>query len=51
MTVGRGAVPIAGVGLVFHGLGGLDWLVLTVVIFFGWSSLNAWLLLIGGKGG
>ncbi len=45
-NVGVVAILLAGIGLVAHALGGLYWLVPAVVIFFVWSSLNAWLLLV-----
>jgi modulator of FtsH protease len=38
------AVLLAGVGLVTHALGGLLWLVVTIIIYFLWSALNAWTL-------
>jgi hypothetical protein len=44
--VGVAAIPVAGLGLVLQALGGLYWLVLTTVVFFAWSSLQAWLLLV-----
>jgi modulator of FtsH protease len=44
--VGVVSIAIAGLGLVIGSLGGLYWLVVTVVVFFVWSSLQAWSLLI-----
>jgi modulator of FtsH protease len=49
--VGVATITIAGAGLLARGAGGLYWLVPTVLIFFVWSSLNAWFLLIGARGG
>jgi modulator of FtsH protease len=43
------AVPIAGLGLVLHRLGGLYWLAPATVVFFVWSSLQAWSLLVEPK--
>jgi modulator of FtsH protease len=43
------AIPIAGLGLVLHALGGLYWLVVTTVVFFVWSSLQAWSLLVEAR--
>jgi hypothetical protein len=40
------AIVIAGVGLLVARLGGLYWLVITTVLFFLWSSLQAWWLVI-----
>ena len=42
------AIAIAGVGLVTEGLGGLLWLVHTILTFLLWSTYNAWSLLIRG---
>ena len=44
--VGVVAILVAGLGLLLQALGGLYWLVLTTVVFFAWSSLQAWLLLV-----
>ena len=38
------AIALAGFGLVTQTLGGMLWLVVTVVIYFVWSALNAWTL-------
>jgi hypothetical protein len=40
------AILIGGLGLLLHALGGLYWFVITTVIFFVWSSLQAWWLLV-----
>jgi len=45
-NVGTVAIAVAGIGLLSQRLGGLYWLVPTVFIFFTWSSLNAWSLLV-----
>jgi hypothetical protein len=45
-NVGTVAISIAGLGLVLRSLGGLYWLVGTTVVFFVWSSLQAWSLLV-----
>jgi modulator of FtsH protease len=42
------AIAIAGVGLVTKGLGGLLWLVPTILICLLWSTYNAWSLTIRG---
>ena len=44
--VGVLAIALSGLGLLLHSLGGLYWLVITTVMFFVWSSLQAWLLLV-----
>jgi hypothetical protein len=45
-NVGVVSIVVAGIGLVLGRLGGLYWLVITTVLFFLWSSLQAWWLLI-----
>ena len=45
-NVGVVAIPVAGLGLTIRSLGGLYWLVITTVLFFLWSTLQAWSLLI-----
>ena len=45
-NVGVVSIAIAGLGLVVESLGGLHWLVVTTLVFFVWSSLQAWSLLI-----
>ena len=45
-NIGTVAIGVAGLGLVLRNLGGLYWLVLTVVVFFVWSSIQAWSLLV-----
>jgi hypothetical protein len=42
------AIGIAGVGLIMKGLGGLLWLVPTILICLLWSTYNAWSLTIRG---
>jgi hypothetical protein len=42
------AIAIAGVGLVTKGLGGLLWLVPTILTCLLWSTYNAWNLTIRG---
>lgn len=42
------AIAIAGVGLVTRGLGGLLWLVPTIMTCLLWSAYNAWSLTIRG---
>ena len=44
--VGTLAIPIAGGSLMLGHYGGLFWLVLTVLIYFLWSSINAWTLVV-----
>jgi hypothetical protein len=43
------AITIAGAGLLIRGLGGLLWLVLTVLICLLWSTVNAWNLVIHAR--
>ena len=38
------AILLAGIGLITRTIGGLLWLVVTVIIYFVWSALNAWTL-------
>ncbi len=40
------AVAIAGIGLLTRSLGGLLWLVPTILIYFIWSTVNAWSLVV-----
>ena len=42
------AIAMAGVGLVTRGLGGLLWLVPTILTCLLWSTYNAWSLMIRG---
>jgi modulator of FtsH protease len=44
--VGTLAIPIAGASLLLGHYGGLFWLVFTVLIYFLWSSINAWTLVV-----
>lgn len=44
--VGTLAIPSAGVSLVLNRYGGLFWLVITVLIYFLWSTINAWTLVV-----
>ena len=44
--IGTLAIPIAGVSLTLGHYGGLFWLVLTVLMFFLWSTINAWTLVV-----
>jgi len=39
-------ILVAGAGLLFGTLGGLFWLVPTVLVYFLWASLNAWNLIV-----
>jgi modulator of FtsH protease len=43
-NVGILGIPVTGTSLVLGRYGGLFWLVPTVLIFFVWSSTNAWVL-------
>ena len=45
-NVGILAVPVTGISLVVGRYGGLFWLVPTMLIFFVWSSINAWTLVL-----
>lgn len=44
--VGTLAIPLAGVSLVLNRYGGLYWLAITVLIYFLWSTINAWTLVV-----
>jgi hypothetical protein len=44
--VGTLSVPIAGINLMLGHFGGLFWLVITVLIYFLWSTNNAWTLVV-----
>jgi len=44
--LGTLAIPLAGVSLTLGHYGGLFWLVLTVLMFFLWSTINAWTLVV-----
>ena len=43
------AITIAGAGLLMRGLGGLLWLMLTILICLLWSTYNAWNLVIHAR--
>jgi len=47
-NVGVISIPVAGLGLLFHILGGLYWLVVATLVFFPWACLQAWSLLVEG---
>ena len=40
------AIPIAGGSLMLGRYGGLYWLVITVLMYFLWSTINAWTLVV-----
>ncbi len=44
--IGTVAVFIAGTSLTLGRYGGLYWLVVTILIFFNWSIINAWTLVV-----
>jgi hypothetical protein len=44
--VGTLSIPIAGITLMLGHFGGLFWLVVTVLIYFLWSTNNAWALVV-----
>jgi len=44
--VGTLAIPIAGMSVMLRHFGGLFWLVVTVLIYFLWSTNNAWTLVV-----
>ncbi len=44
--VGTLAIPIAGGSLILGQYGGVFWLVITVLIYLLWSSINAWTLVV-----
>ena len=44
--VGVVAIPITGLSLIIHEIGGMYWLAGTTVTFFVWSSMQAWALLV-----
>lgn len=44
--IGTLAVPIAGISLLLGRYGGLYWLVVTILIYFLWSIINAWTLVV-----
>ncbi len=44
--IGTVAVPIAGISLLLGRYGGLYWLVVTILIYFNWSTINAWTLVV-----
>src|SRR5207249_218993 len=44
--LGTLAIPLAGVSLTLGHYGGLFWLVLTILMFFLWSTINAWTLVV-----
>ena len=48
--VGTVAIPLAGASLMLGHYGGLFWLALTVLIYFPWSTINAWTLVIQAIG-
>jgi hypothetical protein len=46
LHLGTAGVLVAGISLLVGQLGGLYWLVPTVVVFLTWSLFNAWLLVV-----
>ena len=48
--VGTVAIPLAGASLILGHYGGLYWVVLTVLIYFPWSTINAWTLVVQAMG-
>jgi hypothetical protein len=44
--VGTLAIPFAGVSLLLNHYGGLFWLAITILIYFLWSTINAWTLVV-----
>lgn len=44
--VGTLAIPIAGGSLMLGHYGGLFWLVITVLMYFLWATINAWTLVV-----
>lgn len=44
--VGTLAIPVAGVSLLLGRFGGLFWLVVTLLMFFLWATINAWTLVV-----
>jgi hypothetical protein len=46
LHIGALAVPIAGISLMLGRYGGLYWLVVTILIYFLWSAINAWTLVV-----
>lgn len=45
-NVGTAAVAVSGISLIIDEGGGLYWLLVTVLIYFLWSTRNAWILVI-----
>lgn len=48
--IGTVAIPVAGASLILGHYGGLFWLALTTLIYFPWSTINAWTLVIQAMG-
>ncbi|MGI8825228.1 MAG: hypothetical protein ACR2JC_06240 [Chloroflexota bacterium] len=45
-NIGTLLIPVAGITLIVGRLGGLYWLVPTVLIYLFWSLMNAWILVV-----